>query len=218
MSVDILGTSWDQCVGMVQYCHEATSSSSTWVVRAQELCESRGGRPGLPVPNKPTVSVDVKQHWTKTQGSCQGYQFLCRHIPQQGLDTTVWKEGRNHHQKTYQWSHWMMLGKCYCRIDGWSCSCQPQSHQQRRPWRFAVSWLLGLPLSVSTSQERLFGILLSSLSVRPSQKKTGAIWHAVVFSVSTSQERQLPFGMLWFSLLVHHKKDRCHLVCCGFLC
>ena len=31
-------------------------------VRGQELCESRGGRPGLPVPNKPTVSVDVKQH------------------------------------------------------------------------------------------------------------------------------------------------------------
>ena len=28
--------------------------------RAQELCESRGGCPGLPVPNKPTVSVDVK--------------------------------------------------------------------------------------------------------------------------------------------------------------
>ena len=33
--------------------------------RAQELCESRGGRPGLPVPNKLTVSVDVKQHSTK---------------------------------------------------------------------------------------------------------------------------------------------------------
>ena len=30
--------------------------------RAQEVCESRGGRPGLPVPNKPTVSVDVNQH------------------------------------------------------------------------------------------------------------------------------------------------------------
>ena len=30
--------------------------------------ESRGGRPGLPVPNSParTVSVDVKQHWTRT--------------------------------------------------------------------------------------------------------------------------------------------------------
>ena len=32
--------------------------------RDQELCESRGGRPGLrPVRNKPTVSVDVKQHF-----------------------------------------------------------------------------------------------------------------------------------------------------------
>ena len=29
--------------------------------RAEELCESVGGRPGFPVPNKPTVSVDVKQ-------------------------------------------------------------------------------------------------------------------------------------------------------------
>ena len=33
-------------------------------LRAQELCESRGGRPGLPVPKKATVSVDVKQHST----------------------------------------------------------------------------------------------------------------------------------------------------------
>ena len=32
---------------------------STVSVRAQELCESRGGRPCAPVPNKPTVSVDV---------------------------------------------------------------------------------------------------------------------------------------------------------------
>ena len=32
--------------------------------RVQEVCESRGGRPGLSVPNKPTVSVDVKQRWT----------------------------------------------------------------------------------------------------------------------------------------------------------
>ena len=33
--------------------------------RAQELCESRGGRPGLPVLNTPMVSVDVKQHLKK---------------------------------------------------------------------------------------------------------------------------------------------------------
>ena len=31
-------------------------------VRVQELCESRGGRPGLPVLTSLTVSVDVKQH------------------------------------------------------------------------------------------------------------------------------------------------------------
>ena len=32
--------------------------------RVQELCESRGGRPGLPVLMSLTVSVDVKQQWT----------------------------------------------------------------------------------------------------------------------------------------------------------
>ena len=36
----------------------------TYITRGQEVCESRGGRPGLPVPNKPMVSVDVKQHLT----------------------------------------------------------------------------------------------------------------------------------------------------------
>ena len=30
--------------------------------RVQELCESRGGRPGLPVLMSLSVSVDVKQH------------------------------------------------------------------------------------------------------------------------------------------------------------
>ena len=30
--------------------------------RGQELCESRGGRPGLPGQISLTVSVDVKQH------------------------------------------------------------------------------------------------------------------------------------------------------------
>ena len=34
------------------------------VFRVQELCESRGGRPGLPVLMSLMVSVDVKQHWT----------------------------------------------------------------------------------------------------------------------------------------------------------
>ena len=33
-------------------------------IRVQELCECRGGRPGLSVLMSLTVSVDVKQHWT----------------------------------------------------------------------------------------------------------------------------------------------------------
>ena len=32
--------------------------------RGQELCESGGGRPGLPSLISPAVSVDVKQHLT----------------------------------------------------------------------------------------------------------------------------------------------------------
>ena len=35
--------------------------------RVQELCENRGGRPGLSVLMSLTVSVDVKQHWTVLQ-------------------------------------------------------------------------------------------------------------------------------------------------------
>ena len=41
---------------------------------AQELCESRGGRPRLPVPDKPTVSVDVKQHFNQQQQQQQQQQ------------------------------------------------------------------------------------------------------------------------------------------------
>ena len=34
------------------------------VIRVQELCESRGGRPGLSVLTSLMVTVDLKQHWT----------------------------------------------------------------------------------------------------------------------------------------------------------
>ena len=40
------------------------STAGTSSPRVQELCESRGGRPGLPVLMSLLVSVDVKQHWT----------------------------------------------------------------------------------------------------------------------------------------------------------
>ena len=37
---------------------------SRYQLRVQELCESRGGRPGLSVLMSLTVFVDVKQHST----------------------------------------------------------------------------------------------------------------------------------------------------------
>ena len=39
--------------------------SETLRIRAQELCESRGGRPGLPVPNKPDGFCGRKAPWKK---------------------------------------------------------------------------------------------------------------------------------------------------------
>ena len=41
-----------------------TSSSSSLAFIVQELCESRGGRPGLSVLTSLLVSVDVKIYWT----------------------------------------------------------------------------------------------------------------------------------------------------------
>ena len=44
--------------------NEKTTTITKNQKTTQELCESRGGRPGLSVPSTPTVSVDVKQHST----------------------------------------------------------------------------------------------------------------------------------------------------------
>jgi len=51
--------------------------------RAQELCESGGGRPGLPVPNSPYVlcgrEATLKnraQKLCESQGGCPGLPFL----------------------------------------------------------------------------------------------------------------------------------------------
>ena len=40
-------------------------------VRAQELCESRGGRPGLRVPNSPYVPATSKKHCLRAQELCE---------------------------------------------------------------------------------------------------------------------------------------------------
>ena len=51
---------------MYGYVRHMYMCSEALRVRAQELCESRGGRPGFPsLINKPTVSVDLKQHFNE---------------------------------------------------------------------------------------------------------------------------------------------------------
>ena len=55
--------------------------------RVQELCESGGGRPGLPVPNKPTVSVDVKQHFN-------GMSSADANLLKENRTMLAWKRGR----------------------------------------------------------------------------------------------------------------------------
>ena len=47
---------------MCGLCGHKTSLNLNALPRAQELCESQGGRPGLPDLMSLTVSVDVKQH------------------------------------------------------------------------------------------------------------------------------------------------------------
>ena len=52
-------------------CHLMFEGDCRPAIRAQELCESRGGRPGLPSLISFTVSVDVQQHSTRT---CKNYR------------------------------------------------------------------------------------------------------------------------------------------------
>ena len=49
-------------------CPESVKSAAEGgaLCRAHQLCVSRGGRPGLPVPNKPGGFCGRKQHWNET--------------------------------------------------------------------------------------------------------------------------------------------------------
>ena len=51
-------------VYLLDFALQARHSAAKSIAIVQELCESRGGRPGLSVLMSLTVSVDVKQHWT----------------------------------------------------------------------------------------------------------------------------------------------------------
>ena len=75
--------------------------------RAQELCQNRGGRPGLPVPNKPTVSVDVKQHFNKSTTAMTTAMTT--------LDLFQTQRSRNYREETW----WR--AKLYCGLTRAQC-------------------------------------------------------------------------------------------------
>ena len=49
-------------------CGRKATLNLNWSATAQELCESRGGRPGLQTLTVLMVSVDVKQDWNENEG------------------------------------------------------------------------------------------------------------------------------------------------------
>ena len=63
----VWGGGWRTCNTEVQYLPKVMNTSllRRGLQGAQELCESRGGRPGVSVTDKPTVSVDVKGHFNQ---------------------------------------------------------------------------------------------------------------------------------------------------------
>ena len=71
---------------------------STLHFQFQELCESRGGRPGLPVLMSLTVSVDVKQPWTMLT-------HWSKFVPNMSTDIRGDWALRHHHQAS-KVAHW----------------------------------------------------------------------------------------------------------------
>ena len=55
MEVDVLGS--PSLISLMDLCGRKAPFNEQNIFRAQELCESGGGRPGLPVPNKPYGSL-----------------------------------------------------------------------------------------------------------------------------------------------------------------
>ena len=85
--------------------------------RVQELCESRGGHPGLPVLLSLSVSVDVKQYWTTLM-------HWSRLVPNMSSDIRGHKALHHHSVRHVQ----LLIGWCdwcwYCFSVSASCRGQ----------------------------------------------------------------------------------------------
>ena len=107
--------SWQACTAIYMLGNSCT-------LRVQELCETRGGRPGFPVLMSLMVSVDVKQHWTT-------HMHWSQFVPNMSTDIRGHEAPQHHHQlHTLFTQHWANLralaettgpNKCHQTTSNW---------------------------------------------------------------------------------------------------
>ena len=99
--------------------------------RVWELCESQGGRPGLPVLMSLTVSVDVKQHWTMLRHCSQ-------FVPNMSTDIRgheALHHRHHHHTESFIWlSDWNSLPNTNTTAPCFNCfKSHPEAHWRTLP-------------------------------------------------------------------------------------
>ena len=110
-------------------------------IRVQELCESRGGRPGLSVLMSLTVSVDVKQHW-----------IMLRHwsqfVPNMSTDIRGHEALHHHHSGKQKdlGSNLLRLSFLFKNCDLWILSCDFVLHNYE-----TLKWVSSLPTLMQKS-------------------------------------------------------------------
>jgi len=97
--------------------------------RVQELCESWGGHPGLPVLMSLTVSVEVKQHWTMLTHWSQFVPDMLANI--QGHEALLY---HHHHSDHSDWGELVSLCRWTTFPTSW-CSSQCRQPRNSVPWR-----------------------------------------------------------------------------------
>ena len=118
--------------------------------RVQELCESRGGRPGLSILMNFTVSVDVKQHRTVLR-------YWSQFVPNMSTDIRGREALHHHHHSERLKFHrnWVQVkDSCDSVSSLWSVlleHCYFQTHRRtckstQRPWLFLLTSLCAVLL------------------------------------------------------------------------
>ena len=72
------------------FCGRKETLKQNPLFRAQEMCESRGGRPGFPVPNSPYGLCGRTATLTELNGGRSSGQVVFRRVSHSQLRSTVY--------------------------------------------------------------------------------------------------------------------------------